>query len=161
MMTGPQSLPQAVDENLGVIAGFLAGLVGTIHLFHPQLGFPRLVTVLSAGDASLFVHDPRPVVFVLSAIAIWAGIGLVVWDVTRRPVYLLGMVLMASYFLGYFAWHLSGHGGFLPGRDPLYHGLTPIEAVLAHLSSEPVAALSKLAEATLFAVLAVLYRRDD
>ncbi len=81
-------------------------------------------------------------------------------DIDRKRIYVLGMVLMTAYFVGYFAWHLSGHGGFLPGREPLYHGLHPVEAVVAHLVDNPLVALAKLAEAALFAVLAVLYRQE-
>lgn len=49
--------------------------------------------------------------------------------------------------------------GVLPGREPLYHGLSPIEAVIAHLQDYPIARWSKLAEFLLLAVLVLLYRR--
>jgi len=109
----------------------------------------------------LFVTDRRPVAFVLSRFTLLAGIQLVVADIGRKQVYLLGMALVATYFVGYFAWHLSGHGGFLSGRELLYHGMHPVQAVITHLGSSPVAALSKLAEGMLFLVLATLYRRDS
>ncbi|WP_396610390.1 hypothetical protein ACH9L7_09015 [Haloferax sp. S1W] len=150
-----------MGEHLGYLGGALAYLVATVHLIHPKLGLPRLVLLVTTGNTSLLVTDPRPVAFVLSALAILAGIKLVVSDIQRKRLYALGMVLMATYFLGYFAWHLSGHGGFLPMRKPLYHGLHPVEAVISHLSTSPLAALSKLAEAALFVVLAVLYRHES
>lgn len=150
-----------LDENLGYLGAGLACLVAVIHLFHPQRGFPRLVTVIATGDPSLLVNDPRPAVFVLSALAILLGVNLAMWNVERKRIYVLGMVLMVTYLVGYFAWHLSGHGGFLPGRKPLYHGLHPIEAVFSHLVNYPLAALSKLAEAALFVVLAALYRQES
>jgi len=149
-----------VDENLGVIGAGLAYLVAGIHLFHPQYGFLRLARLLSTGNPSLLVYDPRPMAFVLSALAILLGIKLAIADVRRNAVYLVGLVLTATYFVGYFAWHLTGHGGFLPGRAPLYHGMHPIEAVVSHLANYPLAAAAKLAEAALFVVLAVLYRRE-
>lgn len=152
---------RVIDENLGYVGGGLACLVGGIHLFHPQRGFPRFITILSTGDLSLFLYDPRPVVFVLSAIAIWLGITLAMWEIARKPVYVVGMLLMATYFLGYFAWHLSGHGGFLPIREPHYHGLNPVEAVVSHLYSYPIAAISKIAESALFGVLVILYGREE
>ncbi len=150
-----------MDGYLGYLGVALAYLVVGIHLFHPKRGFPRLVLLLSTGNQSLLVTDPRPLAFVLSALAVLIGVKLAILGVERRRVYALGMVLVATYFVGYFAWHLSGHGGFLPGREPLYHGLGPVEAVVSHLATYPLAALSKLAEAALFVVLAVLYRRES
>ena len=67
---------------------------------------------------------------------------------------------MLAYIVGYFAWHLSGHGGFLPSREPLYHGMTPLEALVSHLSYDFRALISKLTELTLLAILIVLYRRE-
>lgn len=161
MMAVTREIGRWTDENLGYVGAGLACLVAVIHLFHPQRGFPRLVTIIVTGDPSLLVTDPRPVAFVLSALAILLGVNLAMWNVERKRIYVLGMVLMATYLVGYFAWHLSGHGGFLPGREPLYHGLHPIEAVFSHLVNNPLAALSKLAEAALFVVLAVLHRRES
>lgn len=151
---------RAVSENVEYVGAALAFLIAGVHLFHPQRGFARLALLVTTGNASLLVTDPRPVAFVLSALAILLGIQLAAAGVARRPVYLLGMALVATYFVGYFAWHLSGHGGFLPGRAPLYHGLSPVEAVVSHLRNYPLAALSKVAEAALFAVLTALYRRE-
>jgi hypothetical protein len=71
------------------------------------------------------------------------------------------MVLMATYFVGYFAWHLTGHGGFLPAREPHYHGLHPIEAVIRHMQEDMWARVSKLVEALLFGVLAFLYYSES
>lgn len=161
VMDASQSVRQWATSNLGYLGFVLALTVAVIHLFHPQRGLFRLVLLVGSGNTSLLVTDPRPVAFVLSAIAILLGIQLVVADVARKRVYLLGMVLVATYFVGYFAWHLSGHGGFLPGREPLYHGLHPLEAVVSHLANSPLAALAKLAEATLFIVLSARYRRES
>lgn len=148
------------DAQLNYVGAGLAYLVAGIHLFHPMRGFPRLVGVLNSGDSSLLVHDPRPVAFVLSGVAVLLGVKLVLLDVERKRIYAVGMALMATYLVGYFAWHLSGHGGFLPTREPLYHGLQPIESVVAHLAEYPLARLSKVAELALFAVLLLLYRRE-
>lgn len=160
-MATSQTMGRWVDENLGYVGAALAYVVAGIHLFHPKRGFPRLVTLATTGDPSLLVYDPRPLAFVVSALAILLGIKLVLMNIAQKPIYALGMVLMATYFVGYFAWHLSGHGGFLPGREPLYHGLHPVEAVISHLANYPLAAISKLAEAALFVVLVSLYRRES
>ncbi|QLG62933.1 hypothetical protein [Halorarum salinum] len=160
-MATSRAIGRWTSGNVGYLGAALAFLVASIHLFHPQRGFLRLATFVTTGNASLLVSDPRPVAFVLSALAILLGINLVVANVARKRVYALGMALMVTYFVGYFAWHLSGHGGFLPGREPLYHGLHPVEAVISHLVNDPLAALAKSAEAALFVVLAVLYRTES
>lgn len=159
-MATSQARNRWIDGNIGYIGAALAYLVAIIHLFHPKRGFLRFFTLITTGNSSLLVYDPRPVAFVLSALAILLGIKLVISNVARKRVCALGMVLVATYFVGYFAWHLSGHGGFLPVREPLYHGLHPAEAVISHLVNYPLAALSKLAEAALFIVLAILYQKE-
>lgn len=149
------------DQHLRYLAAGLAYLVAVLHIFHPQRGFPRLVTILTLDDPIRhLLYDPRPFLFVLSGVALIIGIKMVLLGFPRQPIYLLGMLLMGTYFVGYFAWHLTGHGGFLPSRDPLYHGLHPVEAVIAHLSEYAWARWTKVAEAVLFAVLAVLYSRE-
>lgn len=148
------------NEQLRFLAGGLAALVAALHLFHPDLGLGRLFRLL-AIDPGLLRFDPRPLAFVISAVILALGVVLGAVGYPRKQLYLGGMAIVAAYFLGYFAWHLSGHGGFLPGRKPLYHGMTPVEAVVAHLTSEPWAAVSKLAEAVLLGSLAVLYRRES
>lgn len=147
------------NRQLRYLAGMLAYVVAALHLLHPDLGLPRLVLIFEAG-VRLLQYDPRPLAFVLSGLILVLGVNLGLVGYPRERLYLFGMALVGTYFLGYFAWHLTGHGGFLPTRKPLYHGLTPIEAVLAHLQTDPWAAAAKLCEAALFATLAVLYGRE-
>ena len=145
------------DHYLRYLAAGLTYLVAALHIFHPQRGFPRLVTLLTLDDPLRhLLYDPRPLLFVVSGVALIIGIKLVLLGFPRKPIYLLGMPLVATYFVGYFAWHLTGHGGFLPSRKPVYHGLHPIEAVIVHLSEYAWARWTKAAEAVLFATLAVL-----
>jgi hypothetical protein len=149
-----------VDDYIGVIGAGLAYLVAGIHLTHPKLGFPRLVLLAQFQSLEILSNDPRPFVFVVSGIAIILAVPLAATDRFRKAIYALGFLLILSYIVGYFAWHLSGHGGFLPGRQPLYHGMTPLEAVVAHLSGDLRAGISKLAEFALLTILIVLYRRE-
>lgn len=148
------------DEHLRYVAAALAVLVAAIHLFHAERGFPRLVELVTTDNVDLLATDPRPLLFVLAGVAILAGVFLVLWEFPRKPVYLAGMVLMTTFLAGYFVWHLTGHGGFLPGRYPHFHGRSPVGAVVDHLARYPVARISKLAEAILLVLLAVLYRRE-
>ncbi|GAB6880114.1 hypothetical protein JCM17823_23880 [Halorubrum gandharaense] len=149
---------QPTNQQLRYVAGAVALLVAGLHLFHPQYGLERFLLLLTT-DPALFLSHPRPVAFVLSAVAIVVGIYLVVFDVVRRYIYVLGMLLMVTYIVGYFAWHLSGHGGFLPGRTPHYHGVQPHEAVISHLREDVWARAAKLSEGMLLVLLAALYRR--
>lgn len=148
------------DKQLRYLGASLAFVVAAIHLYHPRRGFPRLVTLAATGNLGLLRTDPRPVLFVLSGLGIVLGILLVLWEYPRRPIYLAGMVLVLAYLIGYFAWHLTGHGGFLPMRKPVYHGLSPVEAVVSHLREDPIARLSKITELLLLVVLVSLYRRE-
>lgn len=152
-MTSQQS-----TQRLRYAAAALAYVVAALHLFHPEFGFAQLV-VRASIDPELLVADPRPVAFVLSGTAIVVGVTVALFGVPEKSLYALGMALMATYITGYFAWHLTGHGGFLPGREPLHHGFQPHEAVLTHLTGDPWAATAILAEIALFGVLAVLHRR--
>lgn len=148
------------DRQLRYLGAALAFVVAGIHMFHPKRGYPRLVLLVTSDNLSLLAGDPRPLVFVLSGLAIVAAVLLVLWGFPRKPIYVAGIGLMLAYILGYFAWHLSGHGGFLPGREPLYHGQTPLEAVIGHLREYPIARWSKITELLLLVVLVVLYRRE-
>lgn len=149
------------NRQLRYIGAALAFIVAGIHMFHPKLGYPRLFLLVTTDNLSLLTGDPRPVLFVVSGLAIIGGVLLVIWDFPRKPIYGIGILLMLIYIGGYFVWHLSGHGGFLPGREPLYHGLTPVEAVVAHLRDYPIARGAKIAEFLLLVVLFVLYRQES
>lgn len=138
----------------------LAYAVAVVHLFHPKYGFLRFAKITATGDLSLFLLDPRPLAFVLSGVTIIAGIKLLLLGAPRRPIYALGMGLVGAFLVGFFLWHLSGHGGFLPGREPIYHGAAPLQAVASHLIEYPMARLAKVLEAALLLVLLALFRRE-
>lgn len=150
---------QRSEQHLRYVAAALAYVVAGLHLFHPELGVAKLVARLSAGP-ELLVYDPRPVAFVLSGAAILVGVTAAAFGVSRKPLYALGTILMVIYIVGYFAWHLTGHGGFLPGRAPLYHGIQPHETVITHLSGDLWGAAAIVSETFLIGVLALLYRRE-
>ncbi|SDR11229.1 hypothetical protein SAMN04489842_2381 [Natronobacterium texcoconense] len=147
------------SQQIRYVAGALALIVAGLHLFHPQHGLERLIILVSA-DPTLLVTHPRPLAFVLSAIAIVIGIYLVLFGVLEKPIYVLGILLMMTYVVGYFAWHLTGHGGFLPGREPHYHGVAPHEVVVNHLRNDRWALVSVVTETLLAVLFAVLYWRE-
>lgn len=160
-MTTTETRAGWLEKNVGLLGVVLAYIVAGFHVAHPKLGLPRLVLLYSADSLSLLANHPRPLVFVVTGLAIVIGAALAGMEYQRRLIYGLGILLMVTYILGYAAWHLSGHGGFLPGRKPLYHGLTPLEALIAHITTDTWAAIAKLSELALLSVLTVLYRRES
>ena len=156
MTTAPTSTAESLFESYGPTGGAVLALaVGLGHLFYPGLGFATFASRLTT-DPGLLVSDPRPVLFVVSGLGIAVGVVLSRNARVRTPYYVAGIAVSLTYVFGYIGWHLSGHGGFLPGREPLYHGLSPVENVLAHVSSEPGAALLIVAEIVLVVLLARL-----
>lgn len=151
--------PDSSTRTYSYVGAALAVIVAGIHVFHPKLGLPKLVTLVLA-DPALLVFDPRPLAFVVSGLALLVGLLLVGTAQRKRPFYLAGTLLATVYLVGYFAWHFTGHGGFLPGRQPLFHGLSPLENVLAHLTGDVLAAVSKASEVAMVGVLALLYQRE-
>jgi len=144
---------------LRVAGAVLTAVVAGIHLFHPDHGVLELFALLTVRPGTL-LFDPRPLAFVLSGTALFVGLSLSRNASDRRPYYVAGVAIAATYFVGYFAWHFTGHGGFLPGRRPLLHGLSPTENVLRHLTSDAWAAVSKVAELAMIVVLGALLRRE-
>lgn len=149
------------DRQLRYVGAALAYVVAAVHIFHPRHGLSRLVLYLATGNPGLVVSDPRPLAFLLSGLAILAAVKLVLLGYPRRPIYLGGIALTATYLGGYFAWHMTGHGGFLPNRLPQYHGLGPIEAVVLHLRTYPLARIAIVAELLLLVVLVALLVRES
>ena len=146
-------------QQLRMLAAGLAIVVAALHLFHPRIGMGRLALMISL-DPGLLWGDPRPLAFVLSAIILLLGVLLGAVGYPRKRLYLGGMALMATYVVGYFAWHATGHGGFLPGREPLFHDLGPLELVVSHMIGDLWAATAKFTELALLITLLVLYRRE-
>lgn len=144
---------------LAYLGALLTSIVAGIHLIHPSHGIPRLLIIVSA-DPTLLVFDPRPLAFVVSGFGLLVGLAASRSAQNRDPYYVAGILLAIVYVVGYFAWHFTGHGGFLPGREPLLHGLSPLENVIAHLTGDPWAAIAKGTELAMIAVLGVLYFRD-
>lgn len=149
-----------LDRVLPYLGAALAYVVGAVHLLHPDRGLRRLVLLLVTGNADLLAYDPRPLVFTLVGIAFLLGPQTALFDRYRRPVLLGGIALTATFLVGYFGWHLTGHGGFLPGRRLQLHDQAVVQSMVEHLRIDPIARISKLAEAALLVVLVVLYRRD-
>lgn len=142
-------------SGLRYAAGALALAVAAIHVYW---GFPRLVLYIQAGRAP----DPRPFLFVGSAVLIVLGIARVLDGRNEQAIYLAGIALMATYIVGYGLWHTGlEHGGFWPwGPEPISHSEPAWQVLLDHMRADELGVVSKLLETILAAVLALLYQDD-
>jgi hypothetical protein len=132
----------------------LAVVAAAIHLWW---GVPRAVVYLRAGTAA----DPRPYLFVVSALLVFAGVVALYAGANQRALFGLGAGVMALYAVGYVQWHLGGHGGIVPGVEGYGHGGPSVVGTL--LSSDhlfrPLDALAMSAElGALACFLALLLR---
>lgn len=97
-----------MDEGTRRLVAFVASqLVFVAALIHVAVGAVNWIRWLSAGF--LVPQDARWPVFVLSGLAILAGIYAASRAGNRRPYYLAGIVAMLGYVVAYFGWHLGGH----------------------------------------------------
>lgn len=146
---------------LRYVAAALAVVVAALHLFHPDYGIFALMTYLSIPS----LPDPRPLAFVLSAVAILLGMALVADGVlSRKTAALAGIGLMIAYIAGYFGWHMFGHGAWWPwgtGLGGHSHSFGEILFGNEHLRSDPIALGSKVAEIALLVVLALIYADES
>jgi len=141
-------------QGLELVALQLAGVVAAVHLWW---GVERFVNrYLIHG----YVQDPRPLIFVVTTMGIIAGVAYVAMGGRRKPVYLAGIGLFLAYLSGYFWWHLTGHGGALPGMDghSHYHGDSIVlDMISQHAREYPIVLASKAAEAIGIVVLSLLF----
>lgn len=159
-MADSSRIPAALDDALPYVAAILTYIVAAIHLFHPDRGLPRLALLTATDNLGLLAADPRPILFVVFGGLLLLGPQILLTVDRRRLLYAAGMAITAGFVAGYFLWHLTGHGGFIPGAGGTPHELAPIQSVFQHLAEDQVAAFSKLVEAALFAILLVFYRRE-
>jgi hypothetical protein len=99
---------------LRIVGVQLAVVSAAIHLWW---GLPRALVYLRVGT----VADPRPYLFVVSAVAVVVGVAWLYAGGPRRKLYALGASVMALYAVGYVWWHLGGHGGAIPGVQGYGH----------------------------------------
>ena len=148
-------MDENVDAALRVGALQLSLVTAAIHLW---VGWPRLFVYAQAGTPFI---DPLQILFVLSSLAVLAGVGLAAWGLRRDYVYALGVALMLCYLLGWV--FLGGHrtGGALiaPAWETAGHSHgTALATLFEHLVADWLLLVSKVVEATaLVVLLALLY----
>lgn len=149
-------MPWLDTRYLRGLAAVLAVIVAIVHLYW---ALPELILQLRFG----ILHDPRPIAFVLLALAILTGVLYLAFGGDPTPAYLGGIGLMVLLLVGYVAWHsLLSHGGFWPGRPATGTHEGPLLGyVLDHLRIDRAALVSKSAEFLLLVVLVLLVRREE
>ena len=100
-------------------------VVGAVAVVHLVVGGAQLLRVAGAGllgryFTEFLAADPRPLLFLLSGLAIVAGIVAVArGHVDYRLGYRLGLLVLAVYVLGWVGWHtVLDHGLALRGGAP-------------------------------------------
>jgi hypothetical protein len=149
-------------RQLELLAVGLAVVVAFIHMFHPTRGIGRLSLLLWA-DPGLVLDQPRTVAFVVSGLLLLFGASALALRIATRRLYVAGIGLMTTYVLGYATWHLTGHGGAIPGREtpPEAHTMSLPAEILAHLVGDPIVTLALVTETFLFVVCLTLYFRTS
>lgn len=170
--TGTDGEISTLTRSLRLFGLQLVLVVAATHLYW---GLPKLVLYLRAG----LIPDPRPPLFVVSSLVLLSGLVALYHGAPKRPIYVLGLLLVVGYLFGYVSWHLGDHGGFLPWIEGYghFHG-NPLSTVQAHLIGDPVGCtrasdgpactpgsplelLSKTAEALLAGILGYLLYTDS
>lgn len=107
----------------------------TIHLI---VGLPDLVVSLSSGSFA----DPRPYLFVPSALLLF-GLGTaIVHGLHDRRAYSLSAGVLLTYAVGYVWWHLTDHAGLAPAHEVT----DPVGTIVAHLVGDPLALVAFVVE---------------
>lgn len=139
-----------------LVGANLAFIAAGIHLL---MGLRFWLIYARAGN--LIPPDPRVALWTISGLAIFAGMGALYLGAPKRPLYGLGAGMMAVYVLGYFSWHLGGHGKFYLGGNPDLHGVPLSTYLLDHLLAGPIETVSIGIEVALFVLLVILLYRDE
>lgn len=162
-------MDRAGSRALGLVAAQLVAVTAVVHLVW---GVPRALAYANPAALQLYattgaLPDPRPFLFVLSAVAIFAGL-----VATRRgylplsTAYALGLAMMATYVVGWALWHTTGHGELLfgqaiAGAEAAGHDHAGVLATLVdHVVALPLETLTKTVEVIAAAIFAVLLRTD-
>jgi hypothetical protein len=139
-----------------LVGANLAFIVAGIHLL---MGL-RYWTLYARGG-NYIPPDPRISLWTISALAIFAGMVALYLGAPKRPIYGLGIGVMVAYVVGYFSWHLGGHGKFYLGGTPDLHGVSLSTYLLDHLFAGPIETVSIVLEVALLVLLVALLFTDE
>ncbi|UIP00070.1 hypothetical protein Hbl1158_01475 [Halobaculum sp. CBA1158] len=132
------------------VVGVQGALVSAaIHLIE---GLPDLFVYLPL----LSVRDPRPYLFVPSALLLVALATVIVRGARHRRLYSLSAGVLLAYTAGYAWWHLTDHGGLVPSHEVT----NPVAQVLEHLVTDPLALVAYVAQVVGAAAFLALFVGD-
>lgn len=134
-------------------------LVFAAGLIHVVLGARNWLRWLGAGF--LLPRDVRWPLFVLSGLAVLAGLYAASRTADRRPYYVAGIVVMLGYVVAYFGWHLGGHRPLLLLGPAAGTEAITVHWFLDHLFAGPLETVSVVAELLAAAALAALLATDN
>lgn len=120
---------------LRVLAVQAAVVSVAIHLLE---GLPKLAVYLPL----LSFADPRPYLFVPSALLLVGLATVIVRGARHRRLYSLSAGVLLAYVVGYAWWHLTDHGGLVPSHEVT----NPVGEIAGHLATDPVALVAFAAE---------------
>ncbi|MFQ3320116.1 MAG: hypothetical protein ACI8UR_002138 [Natronomonas sp.] len=113
-------------------------VVGAVAVIHLVVGIAELIRFARGGLLGQYftsgqaLSQPTPWLFTLAALAILAGLAAVsLGHLSHRRAYALGIVVMATFILGWLAWHsVFEHGATTPSTeaDTSHEGLLSVIA---------------------------------
>ena len=131
-----------------------ANLALIVALLHLGLGLVNWLRYLSGGV--LVPTDIRWPLFVISGVAMLAGLALAREPRYRTPLYAGGMLLMVVYIAGYFGWHVGGHRRLILFGPSTHHDVPLLPFLIDHLFAGVIEFVAIVTEVTLFVVLGYL-----
>ena len=137
------------------VASQLVFLSAFIHI---SLGVLKWGEYASFGI--LFPPDVRWPLFVVSGVAVVAGMGLARRSSHRRRWYLAGAVAMLGFVSAYFFWHLGGHRPLFILGPSTHHDLT-LSFIVAHYFAGPLETFTLSIELLAAILLSVLYLETE
>lgn len=143
----PRPAMDAPTERLVRLLAVQAAVVtAAVHL---AWALPRLAVYLPLGQFA----DLRPYLFVPASLVLLGVATAELRGVHARRLYSLAVGVLLTFAAGYAWWHLTGHGGLVPG----HRAADPVATVLGHLLDDPLAFVAMLAELVGAAAFAALY----
>mgnify|MGYP006285828323 CR=1 FL=1 len=131
-----------------------ANLALIVALLHLGLGLVNWLRYLSGGV--LVPTDIRWPLFVISGVAMLAGLALAREPRYRTPLYAGGMLLMVVYIVGYFGWHVGGHRRLILFGPSTHHDVPLLPFLVDHLFAGVIEFVAIVTEVALFVVLGYL-----
>lgn len=156
------------ERTVTALRALAAALVFATAAYHLSWGLPRTLIYLQGLGYLLSqgtLPDPRPFLFVVFALALFAGPYLVTRDVvTLRRGYQLGMLAMGLAIVAWMSWHLTDHFAFLFPENAVAPGdsshVGVVRTLVDHYVNNPIEGAVKTVELFAAMTFGALWRWD-